>query len=470
MHLNLHNFGLLLAAAATLVALVACGSSPTATATPTPTIAASPSATATAAPTPTATAIPTPPPPTPSPTLEPAPTAAPAPTLTPVPSALADDTFAFLEQLTLEYSPRESATDEELAAARFLKSRFEDLGYETHLQEFTVGPLLKSKLVITSGSVNEEMWSRPMSKSKESVASGILRFAGKAFDEDIPADGLEGAIVLIERGEITFEEKVERVAEAGAVGAVVFNNRPGRYYGDLRNQSTIPAVAISRGDGRDLLDLIEQGDAEAQVAVKSETLPSRNVIAEMPGSNDASKTVVVGAHYDTVPGSPGANDNASGTATIMTIARQVAGNSYPFTVRFILFGAEEVGLFGSRHYVDTLSPEEIDNTVAMLNFDSVGSGGGFGVLGDGGLTQETLRLGEQFGPKLVRPTTLPPNVGSDHVPFEAADIPVMFLISDDSTRIHTPEDKLKWIEPNLLGWSAEIGIGLLDWLSTTETP
>ena len=336
MHLNLRNFGLLLAAAAALAVLAACGSSPEATATPTPTIAASPSATATSAPTPTATSIATPIPPTPSPTLEPTPTAAPSPTFTPVPSALSDETFEFLEQLTLNYSPRESATDEELAAAQFLKSRFEELGYETHLQDFTVGPLPKSELTVSSGSGTEEIWSSPMSKSQQGVASGVLRFVGKAFEEDIPAEGLEGAIALIERGEITFEQKVERVEEAGAIGAVVFNNRPGRYYGDLQNPSAIPAVAISRGDGRDLLDLIEEGDAEAQVTVKSETLPSRNVIAEMPGSDDTGRTVVVGAHYDTVPGSPGANDNASGTATIMTIASQVAGKSYPFTVRFVL--------------------------------------------------------------------------------------------------------------------------------------
>ena len=277
-------------------------------------------------------------------------------------------------------------------------------------------------------------------------------------------------IALIERGEITFEEKVERVAEAGAVGAIVFNNRPGRFYGDLRNQSTIPAISISRGDGRDLLDLIEEGKVEAQVTVESKILPSRNVIAEMPGSENTGKTVVIGAHYDTVSDSPGANDNASGIATIMTIARQVAGNSYPFTIRFVLFGSEEIGLFGSRHYVDALGAEGIESTIAMLNFDTVGSGSRFGVLGDASLIREALRLGERFGPSLVRPTTLPPNVSSDHAPFQDADIPVMFLMSDDSTRIHTPEDKLQWVDPDLLGWSAEIGIGLLDWLSSTETP
>ena len=466
MHLKLRDIGFLLAGVAILIALAACGSSPTAT--------ESPTSTATASPIPTATAVPTLQPPTSTPTPSPTPvlttTATPAPTATPVPSALSDETFEFLEQLILQYSPRESATDSELAAAQFLKSRFEELGYEARFQEFTVGPLPKSELTITSGSAPEEMWSYPMGMSHEGVASGVLRFVGRAFEEDIPAEGLEGIVALIERGEITFEEKVERVAEAGAVGAVVFNNRPGRFYGDLRNESAVPAVSISRGDGRDLLDLIEEGEAEAQVTVKSETRPSRNVIAEMPGSAGIGKTVVVGAHYDTVPDSPGANDNSSGIATIMTMAKRVAGASYPFTVRFVLFGAEEVGLFGSRHYVDTLGTEGIENTIAMLNFDTVGSGSRFGVLGDAGLAQEAISLGERFGPKLVRPTTLPPNVSSDHAPFEAADIPVMFLMSDDSTRIHTPEDKLQWVEPNLLGWSAEIGIGLLDWLSSTETP
>ena len=469
MHLKLRYIVFLLAAAATLIALVACGSSPTATESPTPTITASPNPTATAVPTiqaPVSTQVP----PTPPPTLLPTATAIPAPTVTPVPSALADETFEFVEQLTLEHSPRESATDAELAAAQFLKSRFEELGYETHLQEFTVGPLPKSELIVTSGSSKEEIWSHPMGMSHEGDASGVLRFVGKAFEEDIPAEGLKGVIALIERGEITFEEKVQRVAEAGAVGAVVFNNRPGRFYGDLRNPSTIPAVSISRGDGRDLLDLIEEGEAQAQVTVKSETRPSRNVIAEMPESADIGRSVVLGAHYDTVPDSPGANDNSSGIATIMTIAKQVAGNSYPFAVRFVLFGSEEIGLFGSRHYVDALGAEGIDSTIAMLNFDTVGAGSKLGVLGSPDLIGEAMRLGERFGPNLVRITTLPPNVSSDHAPFQDAGIPVIFLMSDDSSRIHTPEDKLQWVEPNLLGWSAEIGIGLLDWLSSSETP
>ena len=469
MHLKLRDIVFLLAATATLIALVACGSSPIATEAPTPTITASPIPTATAVPTiqaPVSTQVP----PTPSPMPVPTATAIPTPTVTPVPSALSDETFAFLEQFTLQYSPRESATDAELAAAQFLKSRFDELGYATRLQEFTVGPLPRSELTITSGSGTEKKWSHPMGMSHEGGVSGVLRFVGKAFEEDIPAEGLEGVIALIERGEITFEEKVERVAEAGAVGAIVFNNRPGRFYGDLRNQSTMPAVSISRGDGRDLLDLIEEGEVEAQVTVKSESRPSRNVIAEMPGSADTGRTVVLGAHYDTVPDSPGANDNGSGIATIMTIARQVAGNSYPFTIRFVLFGSEEIGLFGSRHYVDALDTEGIESTIAMLNFDTVGAGSNLGVLGSPDLIGEALRLGKRFGPNLVRITALPPNVSSDHAPFQDADIPVMFLMSDDSSRIHTPEDKLPWIEPNLLGWSAEIGIGLLDWLSTAQTP
>ena len=122
----------------------------------------------------------------------------------------------------------------------------------------------------------------------------------------------------------------------------------------------------------------------------------------MPESADIGRSVVLGAHYDTVPDSPGANDNASGIATIMTIAKHVAGNSYPFAVEFVLFGSEEIGLYGSRHYVDALGAEGIDSTIAMLNFDTVGAGSKLGVLGSPDLIGEAMRLGERFGPNLVR--------------------------------------------------------------------
>ena len=285
---------------------------------------------------------------------------------------------------------------------------------------------------------------------------------GRAFEEDIPADGLEGMVALIERGDITFEEKVKRVAEAGAVGAIVFNNERGLFFGRFANQPSIPAVAVSQVDGRGLLELIEQGELGATVSVGDETAPSRNVIADKPGSAGSDRTVVIGAHYDTVPNTEGASDNGSGVSTVLTVADHIADRDYPFNVRIILFGAEEVGLFGSRHYVDNMSPDEIDNTIAMLNFDAFGSGSALGVAGDDDLVDQALRIGDNLRLTLFHEGER--RAVSDHAPFDVVGIPVLWIVSNDLSRINSPADEIRHVNPELLGRAAEIGVLMMEWL------
>ena len=403
--------------------------------------------------------------PVPRPTSPPAPTVVPTPA---VPSVLAGEVFKTLQELTEEYSPRESATDQELEAAQHLRERLSDLGYDTSLQEFNVTlTLARVELASPTGDTLEAPRALPISTSVQGIATGLLTDVGRVFEEDIPADGLEGMVALIERGDITFEEKVKRVAEAGAVGAIVFNNERGLFFGRFANQPSIPAVAISQVDGRGLLELIEQGELGATVSVGDETSPSRNVIADKPGSAGSDRTVIIGAHYDTVPNTEGASDNGSGVSTVLTVADHIAERDYPFNVRVILFGAEEVGLFGSRHYVDNMSPDEVDNTIAMLNFDAFGSGRTLQMAGDIELTAEATRIGNNLGMNLG--TFSEEQWGrlsgaSDHAPFRLAGIPVLFLISDDISRINSPLDEIRHINPELLGRAAEIGILMVEWL------
>jgi hypothetical protein len=116
----------------------------------------------------------------------------------------------------------------------------------------------------------------------------------------------------------------------------------------------------------------------------------RNVVAVMPGSDPASarQAIVIGAHYDHVglggrlSMAPerageihnGADDNASGTASIIEIARAAMADRsrFPRTVVFVAFAGEERGLLGSEHYVSGKPPVSVANTVAMLNLDMVG--------------------------------------------------------------------------------------------------
>ena len=377
---------------------------------------------------------------------------------------LADEVFETLQELTEGYSPRESATDQELEAARHLRVRLSDLGYDTSLQEFSVAQIVAS-VTLSSPSVDtpDEVRALPIAMTLGGISIGLLSDVGRAFEEDIPAEGLEGRVALIERGDITFEEKVKRVAEAGAVGAIVFNNERGLFFGAFANQPTIPAVAISQEDGLMLLDLIEQGEVAATVSAGEQVSPSRNVIADMDGAASGDRTVIIGAHYDTVPDTQGASDNGSGISTVLTIADHIAERDYPFDVRIILFGAEEVGLFGSRYYADNMSQQEIDNTIAMLNFDAFGSGTALGVAGDGELVDRALRIGDNLGLILFHQGNQR-GWASDHTPFSEAGIPVMWMVSNDLSRINSPADDIRHVNPELLGRAAEIGILMVEWL------
>jgi alkaline phosphatase isozyme conversion protein len=99
---------------------------------------------------------------------------------------------------------------------------------------------------------------------------------------------------------------------------------------------------------------------------------SANVIAIKQGDSD--QVIVVGAHYDSSDEGLGADDNASGVGAVLELANILKDGSTPYTIHLIAFGGEEAGLLGSQEYVDSLSPEEIKNTVGFVNLDSLIAG------------------------------------------------------------------------------------------------
>ena len=103
--------------------------------------------------------------------------------------------------------------------------------------------------------------------------------------------------------------------------------------------------------------------------------PCHNFEAERAGSTLAGEIVVVGAHYDTVPGSPGADDNASGTAALLALARRFADRTLPRTVRFVAFVNEEIYFqqpeMGSLVYAREIRRRG-DRVATMLSLETIG--------------------------------------------------------------------------------------------------
>jgi aminopeptidase YwaD len=171
---------------------------------------------------------------------------------------------------------------------------------------------------------------------------------------------------------------------------------------------------------------------------------SRNVVAVWPGA--IRHPFVLGGHMDTVAGSPGANDNASGVAVLLEAARSVAGKEQACLVKFVAFGAEERGADGTHHvgsqvYVNRLSDRARRRTPGMISVDMIADGrpliaAHFGA-GPEIVWRRTTRILRDARIAVDRRTMCD---CSDNGPFGLAGIPAALLWSGEEPDYHSASD------------------------------
>ncbi|MFF9170185.1 MULTISPECIES: M28 family metallopeptidase [unclassified Streptomyces] len=169
-----------------------------------------------------------------------------------------------------------------------------------------------------------------------------------------------------------------------------------------------------------------------------------NLIADWPGG-DTGHVVMTGAHLDSVTAGPGINDNGSGSAAILETALAVAraGHHPAKHLRFAWWGAEELGMVGSRYYVGRLTSTERSRISAYLNFDMIGSPNpGYFVYDDDPALEKTFK--DYYAGLGI--ATEPETEGdgrSDHAPFKNAGVPVGGLFSG-ADYVKTAAQAAKW--------------------------
>ncbi|MFI6167961.1 M28 family metallopeptidase [Nocardia sp. NPDC051052] len=185
-----------------------------------------------------------------------------------------------------------------------------------------------------------------------------------------------GNIALLQRGTCTSADKARNAQAAGASGVIIFNaGQPGRTdtFAEPLDETgiTVPVVATSFAVGK---DLAATANTVVRLKTDTEALPATtyNILAESPQGNP-DKVVMAGAHLDSVRAGPGINDNGSGSAGLLEVALQMATTPPKNKVRFAWWGAEELGLVGSKYYVANLSAANRDKLELYLNFDMIGS-------------------------------------------------------------------------------------------------
>ncbi|MDN5796895.1 MAG: M28 family peptidase [Intrasporangium sp.] len=207
------------------------------------------------------------------------------------------------------------------------------------------------------------------------------------------------------------------------------------------------------------------------VAVSSGT--TTNVVADPPGFDPRAPHVVIGAHLDTVPQAPGAEDNASGVAVLIGLARMLAQEPAGLPVRLVAFGGEEARggngtlyAFGSRHYAAALSRSERRAIRGMVALDRVGVEASSvpvcaGMRGTEALA-ETMRSAARRAGIATHGCR---DKASDHVSFEAVGIPVARLGKVPYAAYHSRADTLHVVDSAQLGRTAGV---VWAWLRSLE--
>ena len=196
-------------------------------------------------------------------------------------------------------------------------------------------------------------------------------------------------------------------------------------------------------------------------------------VKEPMKNHDTGQQIIVGAHHDSVSVSPGANDDASGTGALLELARVFANTPTDTTIKFIAFGAEENGLWGSRKYAEAMSEEEVERTVAMFQLDMVGSAdaGDLVMFTADGQKNLVTDLGAAAGSRLSELVPYSHLGRSDHVPFHNLGIPAaLFIHTPLEPWYHTENDVIEHISKEKLKDVADIVGAAVFQVARKDTP
>lgn len=293
-------------------------------------------------------------------------------------SAVMDHLEAFQEIADAHDGNRGAGTAGYDASGAYVERELRAAGYETERQyfDFFYFEVVSSMLTVDGEEVDQNVMSYSPSTPAGGVTADLVSPAVATGCAATDWDGVDatGKIALISRGACSFAQKSVNAKAAGASAAIVYNNGDGALNGTLGGPGDyVPTTGVTKADG---LAMLEADSATLDIQTVSEERRTFNVIAETRKGRD-DNVVMMGAHLDSVHDGAGINDNGTGSAGILETAIQLAKvNKLNNKVRFAWWGAEELGLLGSEHYVADLEdndPAALDDIATYVNFDMIGS-------------------------------------------------------------------------------------------------
>lgn len=341
------------------------------------------------------------------------------------------------------------------ASVDYVVRTLRDAGYKPELHRFRL-PVSRERVPSTIERVDPSPSALTPAEdflTLEYSGSGDVTAPLEAVDTGSSTSGCEardfegfpdGAVALLRRGGCFFFEKVGNAEQAGASAVLVFND------GGPGHEAPLSATLLEPGVRVPVLGLANDVGEELAAAagitvhvsasVDNAERETTNVLADLPGTA-AGGVVLVGAHLDSVGAGPGINDNGSGSAAILETAVQLKNlDARPARgIRFAFWAGEELGLHGSRRYVEHLGSKIREEIALVLNFDMIASPNFARLVYDAD-PEITDAFGKWFDAHDLESVDVVLDGRSDHAPFAERGIPVggLFTGADEPK---TPEEE-----------------------------
>ncbi|MFQ5576103.1 MAG: M28 family peptidase [Anaerolineae bacterium] len=349
-----------------------------------------------------------------------------------------------LTTLCDEFGSRFGGTEGERRAADFLKAKLEAYGLSNvHREPVEYLGWRRGRAALTITAPIQKTIpciSLPQSPPAQLEGTIVNTGDGAPADFDRRAGEIKGNIVMTSsvvspKGSkrwIHRSEKYGRSLLAGATGFIFVNHYPAYGpatggVGHLGDEGLIPGISISKEDGAFIQRLIKRkGPVSIRLTTtdRSEPMTSWNIIGELPGAKQPEQIVMLGCHYDGHDISQGAEDPASGAVALLEAARTLAAHASPLpcTVRFALWGIEEIGLLGSKAYAKAHAAE-LEKIRFYLNMDAAGAvvNKGINLNEWPDLEPVLVRWGEEMALEFEVGQSV--HAHSDHYPFFMAGVP-----------------------------------------------
>ena len=377
---------------------------------------------------------------------------------------LEGEAYSFLEHISDTYGPRMVGTEGHRETMDYLEAKLQAMGLETRRQVFPypgwvrgtarvemLHPHVKACRAVALGYVGSFEW-----------IEGEVAYVGDKDIGTFDPEAIRDRVLLVKQNvTYRYEDMVELAGEHGVKGMLYINRVKGGQLlaraANLQGKPTpFPVFSITQEEGLLMQRLLEDGET-VRVALEStarlDTFTGENLVAILPG--ESGERVLLGAHFDSWDLGQGSIDNGLGVAQVYDVARLLKAHSPEnrHTVEFVWFDAEEIGLWGSRHYAEDTDVSEVR---VMINLDMVGRPIALNAMGFDGLVPQLEAHSKSLGAwDFSMKVANKPWMGSDHHPFILKGVPAITynapIDEEDVRYYHDFADTFDKVDAQMLG-------------------